>query len=490
MRLLIVEDDAADAALTVRQLEVEGIHCTWTRVTTEAAFREALVSTPDLIISDCTLPGFDGLSAFSIAASQAPQIPFVFVSGTLGDERAHEALKAGAAGYIAKGDRQHLMQVVRSALQPHPSPRRRVTERGVPLGDADPGTGAAQHLSARRAVLDDTLSQQDSSVTSAIPHTAAPISAALVVIEETQARKRFAQLLTSANIEVDVSDSTPEALERLACRVHALLFTDSLELIHSARQLPSGAATHIVFMSCAGSLLDLQALRAGANDCMPRAACDEHFWAHLTTALRIADLTACLQRLTASLQGALQDNCMLSSIDELTRAGSRRFFEQHFPREVERAARLGSPLAIVMCDIDHFKRINDSHGHLLGDQVLRMFVERISHSLRLGKDWIARLGGEEFAVVLPDTSASKARAIANRLRERIGSEAFALLPGETSITASFGVCALNRVPSGCPGLAVGMVSTADDALYQSKHQGRNRVTARYTAGVQRSVRSV
>src|SRR2546430_11949341 len=114
MQLLIVEDNVPDAELTVRQLRAAGIDCTWTRVATEDAFRDALLSAPDLIISDCTLPAFDGISAFSIAAAETPDIPFVFVSGTLGDERAREALKHGAAGYVAKGNREELAWTVRS----------------------------------------------------------------------------------------------------------------------------------------------------------------------------------------------------------------------------------------------------------------------------------------------------------------------------------------------------------------------------------------
>jgi len=122
---------------------------------------DALRSAPDLIISDCTLPCFDGISAFSIAAAESPGIPFVFVSGTLGDERAREALKAGAAGYIAKGNRERLGQTIRSALERGSSRHRRARDQ-FPLGaSADAGTGAAQHLLARRRVLDDTL-QQDS----------------------------------------------------------------------------------------------------------------------------------------------------------------------------------------------------------------------------------------------------------------------------------------------------------------------------------------
>ena len=470
MRLLIVEDNAPDAELTVRQLKSEGIDCAWTRVATEEAFREALRGAPDLIICDCTLPGFDGMVAFSIAASQAPDVPFVFVSGTLGDERARQALQGGAAACIAKGDRRRLAQAVRSALQPGPGRRRRATDRSKPLAGADAGTGAAQHLLARRAVLDDTLPEHDSAGMLSVMRGAPPIPAALVAIEAEPTRERFEKLLTMANLQIESSVRASEALGRLAAGVHALLFTDNLALIRCARQLPSGAATHIVFVSSAGDSLESEALRAGANDWVPSDARGEHFWAHLTIARRIADLAASLQR-------ALHDNCMLSTVDELTGAGRRHYFEEQFPREVERAGRLGRPLGIVLCDIDHFKRVNDRHGHQIGDQVLREFVARINGSLRVGRDWIARFGGEEFAVVLPDTAASTACAVAERLRERVRSEAFAGPARPTSISASFGVCALDQAAGDCNELAFRMVKAADAALYESKRRGRNRVTA-------------
>jgi two-component system cell cycle response regulator len=108
---------------------------------------------------------------------------------------------------------------------------------------------------------------------------------------------------------------------------------------------------------------------------------------------------------------------------------------------------------------------------------LREFCDRIGGGLRLERDWVARFGGDEFAVVLPDTSASEACAVANRLCERIRSEAFAHQSREISITASFGVCALDQVPGHGSDLAERMVRAADAALYLSKRRGRNRVTA-------------
>jgi two-component system cell cycle response regulator len=470
MQLLIVEDNVADAELTVRQLRADGIECTWTRVATEDAFRDALLSAPDLIISDCTLPGFDGIAAFSIAAAETPEIPFVFVSGTLGDERAREALKHGAAGYIAKGNREHLAQTIRTALERASSRHRRASDRSLLCAGADAGTGAAQHLLARRKVLDDTLQQQDFPALTRIMLRVTPSPAALLLIEAALTQDRFAKLLPMANLEIDTAHNADEALERLADRVHALMFTDNIDLIRRARQLPSGEATHIVFVSSGRLLLQSDAIRAGANDCVSGDPRGEHFWTQVRTARRIADFAA-------SLQLAVRDNGVLSTIDELTSAGRRHYFEQQFPREVERAARLGRPLAILMADIDDFKGINDHHGHQIGDQVLKEFCHRISDGLRLGRDWVARFGGDEFAVVLPDTTASKASAVADRLCESIRSEAFTDQSREVSVTASFGVCALDHVSGSSSDLAERMVRAADAALYESKRAGRNRVTA-------------
>src|ERR1700722_18633449 len=149
-----------------------------------------------------------------------------------------------------------------------------------------------------------------------------------------------------------------------------------------------------------------------------------------------------------------------------------------FSRDDMRANRLQRPLSLGMCDIDHFKLVNDRHGHQVGDEVLKEFIARISGNLRLGKDWVARLGGEEFVVVFPDTAAKDASLVAERLRERIGSSHFDVGPESISITASFGVCALEHdLPVSLHGLARRMVRDADAALYRSKHSGRDRITA-------------
>jgi diguanylate cyclase (GGDEF)-like protein len=128
-----------------------------------------------------------------------------------------------------------------------------------------------------------------------------------------------------------------------------------------------------------------------------------------------------------------------------------------------------------MCDIDHFKRINDQHGHPVGDDVLRQFAQRIQRCLRRGTDWIARLGGEEFAVVLPETGLDQALLVCRKLREALASEPFASGSLRLSVTASFGVAGIESVPRKSKGLAERLMSVADRALYRSKEAGRDRV---------------
>jgi diguanylate cyclase (GGDEF)-like protein len=178
----------------------------------------------------------------------------------------------------------------------------------------------------------------------------------------------------------------------------------------------------------------------------------------------------------ASLRSAVTDNQLLATIDELTRVGNRRYFEHQWSREVTRAVRSARPLSLLICDIDHFKAINDQYGHPTGDAVLSEFGERLTQGLRLGEDWVARIGGEEFAIVLPETGQFQARAIAERLRERISESVFLNSSLSLPVTASFGFCSLHPAALETPALKDSLLFAADAALYDSKRSGRNRVT--------------
>ncbi|PID39589.1 MAG: hypothetical protein CR984_06460 [Proteobacteria bacterium] len=159
--------------------------------------------------------------------------------------------------------------------------------------------------------------------------------------------------------------------------------------------------------------------------------------------------------------------------DPLTQIDNRRGFEQVLRHVTEQSVSDDTPLCLIITDIDHFKRINDTHGHLVGDNVLRMVASTLKDSIK-GRDQAARIGGEEFAILLPDTPLEGARTLAENLRitfERLDLKR--KNTGETlgRITLSFGVTAFR------PGeKAEEFFNRADNALYRSKETGRNKVT--------------
>jgi diguanylate cyclase (GGDEF)-like protein len=154
--------------------------------------------------------------------------------------------------------------------------------------------------------------------------------------------------------------------------------------------------------------------------------------------------------------------------DHLTGARSRRAFFDLAARERSRALRAGSPLSLLLFDVDHFKRINDTHGHATGDRVLADIVERAGAVVR-NIDVVARLGGEEFAVLLPDTAEDTALLVAERLRHALD-RSFDGSAGDVGYTVSIGVATLGADES-----IEGMLSRADAALYAAKAGGRNAV---------------
>jgi diguanylate cyclase (GGDEF)-like protein len=159
--------------------------------------------------------------------------------------------------------------------------------------------------------------------------------------------------------------------------------------------------------------------------------------------------------------------------DGLTGVGNRRALESMLRREVARALRHGRRLSLLMIDLDHFKEVNDVHGHSAGDQVLRDLADLIVHRIRPG-DEIARYGGEEFAVVLPETSLEGALNVGEQLRALVEEARFAVDGEEIGFTVSVGAAEL------LPGMDLsGLVKVADRMLYRAKNRGRNQIQPRF-----------
>ncbi len=161
----------------------------------------------------------------------------------------------------------------------------------------------------------------------------------------------------------------------------------------------------------------------------------------------------------------------LSNRDGLTQLFNRRYIEETLEKEFNRARRYNSTLSVILTDIDFFKKVNDQHGHLAGDEVLRVVSQRLVSGLR-GTDILGRYGGEEFLVVLPETDSQGAQVLAERLRKVVQAEPIEAEGESLTINISLGVTELHDNTA----TYTQLIAEADLALYQSKENGRNRTT--------------
>jgi two-component system cell cycle response regulator len=244
--------------------------------------------------------------------------------------------------------------------------------------------------------------------------------------------------------------------------------TRALRLIPELR---SRAATRragiLVIVGVGDTEYAAMALDLGANDLIPADFDDAELAVRLRTQVR-------RKQEADSLRAALDEDLRMAVIDPLTGLYNRRYAMAHLKRLTTRAAETGRNFTIMVADLDHFKAVNDTWGHAGGDAVLIEIARRIKDNLR-GNDMVARIGGEEFLIALPDCPLSQARQAGERIREIVGREPVALPSGETvPVTMSIGVA----VGGSARGIDVvsSLIDDADRALYDAKAEGRNQVT--------------
>ena len=216
-----------------------------------------------------------------------------------------------------------------------------------------------------------------------------------------------------------------------------------------------------------------QALDMGANDLMSVGFHGPEL------ALRLSALLQ-RKRMNDDLRATVRNGLEAAVSDPLTGLYNRRYAMPHLARVSERAFQTNKPFAVMIADLDHFKRINDLYGHAAGDAVLIEAAERLRENLR-GIDTVARIGGEEFLIILPGANLINAQKAALRLCDVIGGPTFKLpdITDEISVTVSIGmtVCDPNKLPENADiPTAQALIDRADKALYAAKSEGRNRVT--------------
>jgi diguanylate cyclase (GGDEF)-like protein len=213
----------------------------------------------------------------------------------------------------------------------------------------------------------------------------------------------------------------------------------------------------------------VRCLEAGASDYLTKPFHDEELVARVNVHVKVKLLQDELRRKNARLEE-------LSRTDALTKLVNRRHLMEVMELEFLRAERYRDALTFVMADIDHFKRLNDTHGHAVGDRALVTVADTLRASLRQ-HDIVGRYGGEEFAMLLPNTPLEGAWTVAERCREEVERQVIETPSGEIRVTLSLGIAAVpdDRVDS-----MEGLMKLADDALYEAKNRGRNRVVASET----------
>ncbi len=250
-----------------------------------------------------------------------------------------------------------------------------------------------------------------------------------------------------------------------------------LELLREFQAVPALADVPVVIVTAEeGKDALYAALEAGATDFLRKPVDDLELIARTRNMLLLRErhlaLAAANERLFA-----------LATTDALTGLATRRHFMKRLAEEIARAKRYGRSLSVAMIDLDHFKQVNDRHGHQLGDQVLRTFAECLSSTLRT-VDMAGRLGGEEFAICLPETGGASAAIICERILARTRDLRIAVDDGSIGFTASIGITELHEDDD-----AEDMLLRADTSLYAAKAAGRDRIADDSGATLKAVVRS-
>jgi two-component system, cell cycle response regulator len=452
-RVLVVDDVLPNVKLLAAKLTREYFDVI-TAFNGPEALERIKKEAPDIILLDVMMPGMDGFEVCARirADPTTMHIPIVMITALSDAADRVRGLEAGADDFLTKPVNDiALFARVRSLVR---------------LKMMMDEWRLRESTSGQFGILDQTVTVKN--------ETAA--NARVLVIEDSPIDlDKIAETLRRDTDSVVAADTSAKALElgmsedfELIIVSLTLLHEDGLRLCSQLRSHERTRQAPILLIADEGDLSRVaKGLELGANDYLLKPIDRNELLARVRTQVR-------RKRYHEKLRHNYEQSLSMALTDSLTGVFNRRYVSAHLPRLMERSWESQKPVAILMFDIDHFKTVNDTYGHGVGDEVLREVANRTNRNLR-NFDLVARYGGEEFIVVMPDTDREAAYAVAERLRRRVGEETFTVSTqaAEITVTISIGVAVVDGVGD----TADAILKRADDALYQAKRSGRNRTVA-------------
>lgn len=443
--ILIVDDSRLIRERIRNELEQGGYGVSEAADGFEALVSVASGTPPDLITLDVEMPKIDGFLTCKklredhylgfVSGERKEPVPIIFVTSNDTVDDRKKGFELGAADFIKKPFAEGaILSAVNEILYP----------RQIPSG-----------------------------------------TTALVADDTDVARKVIIQCLMREGIAVIEAEDGTEAFDIFKKNQNTidLVITDMLmpgldgkTLCRKIRTEIPSPDIPIIVLTAMSDMSELQeAFKAGASDYLAKPFAREELLARIAVHIERNRINTQLRETIERLEAANEQIKQLSIKDALTGTYNRGYLNSQLPREIKRSRRYHAPIALVLADLDHFKKVNDVYGHQAGDAVLKAFAGIMLSQTRVNVDWIARYGGEEFVIVLPETALCGAVSAAEKLRQALEESTITYAEADIAVTASFGIAELADSASDPTDASEQLLLEADKRLYAAKKQGRNRV---------------
>lgn len=447
-RILIVDDIEANRRLLQAKLEAQ-YHSVLLASHGLQALEMARAHDPEIILLDVMMPGMDGYEVCRRLKADpvTSHIPVVMVTALSDAEDRVRGLDAGAEDFLTKPVDDFLLNSRVNTLMRYSAVTSELRKReanGLRGGAVETPSALELDRPARIFLIDDN------------PRTSTRIATLL-----RDNGHKVITLLESGSMGDMAQERTDVLLVSLLSRTF-----DPLKLCaHFKTNDLTRAVSILLICDPLDRAKAVKGLEIGASDMIMTPIDPQELLARVRTQTRRT-------RYVEILRDRVDRGLELSVIDQLTGLYNRRYMTHQLQQFMHRAVMGGKPLSVMMLDIDHFKRINDTHGHQAGDEVLQEIADRLRQNIR-PMDVACRPGGEEFLVILPETPGDLAFAAAERVRRAVAAGEFSVLGNsrQVAVTISAGVSSL----LGPHDTMAELLNRADTALYQAKSAGRNRV---------------